>query len=170
MEGPGPCGAQGDAMSCLHTTQLQNMHLICFAAHSGPVHSRPHPYRLVLYGCTPAAVRASKEEDASAQRALSMAGQAADLSWEHCWEELWGMNPGLRLPGEGLGLSWEWLGFIIAIRRDTSRSTSLCTGKISEMPLAPLMSFSYFFVCVLPCVGSGMGFSGEGKHVSTVGS
>lgn len=79
------------------------------------------------------------------------------------------MNPGLRLPGEGLGLSWEWLGFIVAIRRDPSRSTSLCTGRNSEMPLAPLMSFSYFSVCILPCVGSGMGSSGEGKYVSIVG-
>lgn len=48
--------------------------------------------------------------------------------------------------------------------------SSFCTGKNSEMSLAPLMSFSYFSVCILPFIGSGVGFSGKGKHVSIVGS
>lgn len=53
------------------------------------------------------------------------------------------MNAGLRLPGEGLGLNWEWVGFVVAIRRDTSMSSSsLYTGKNSEISLA-LLSFSY---------------------------
>lgn len=167
MEGPGPCGAQGYAMSCLHTTQLQNIHQICFAAHSGPCALTATP---VLYGCTTAALGASKEENGICSAASLHDWAGCCSSWEHCREEPWGMNPGLRLPGDGFGLSWEWLGFIVAIRRDTSTSTSLCTGKNSEMPLAPLMSFSYFSVCILPFVGSDMGFSGEGKQVSIVGS
>lgn len=53
------------------------------------------------------------------------------------------MNAALGLPGEGLGLNWEWVGFVVAIRRDTSMSSSsLYTGKNSEISLA-LLSFSY---------------------------
>lgn len=48
--------------------------------------------------------------------------------------------------------------------------SSFCTGKNSEMSLAPLMSFSYFSMCILPFIGSGEGFSGEGKLVSIMGS
>lgn len=159
-------------MPCPASTQPSFRTYIRFALllTPAPVHSQPHPYCLVLYGCTTAALGASKEEDGicSAGSLHDWAGCCS--SWEHCREEPWGMNPGLRLPGDGFGLSWEWLGFIVAIRRDTSTSTSLCTGKNSEMPLAPLMSFSYFSVCILPFVGSDMGFSGEGKQVSIVGS
>lgn len=62
------------------------------------------------------------------------------------------MNPGLRLPGEGLHLNWKWLGFIIAIRRGTSSSRShFCTGKNSELSLAPLMRFFFVFCFIFLC-------------------
>lgn len=49
-------------------------------------------------------------------------------------------------------------------------SSSFCTGRNSEMSLAPLMRFSYFSVHILPFIGSGVGFSGEGNCVSIVGN
>jgi hypothetical protein len=49
-------------------------------------------------------------------------------------------------------------------------SSRFCTEKNSGMSLAPLMRLSYFPVCILPFTGSGVGFSGEGKHASLVGS
>lgn len=58
MEGPGPCGAQG----CAVPTQLQNTHLVCFAALSGPLCTHSHTSWLLLYGCAAAAGGASQEE------------------------------------------------------------------------------------------------------------
>lgn len=45
--------------------------------------------------------------------AVSMTVQASGLPWGHCREEPWGMNAALRLPGEGLGLNWEWVGLLL---------------------------------------------------------
>lgn len=160
------------AMTCSATmsTQLQNIHLVCFAAHSGPFCTqRPHTDWLVLHGCTAAAVGAHEAETASVEWPVSMTVQASDLPWDHCREEPWGMNAALRLPGEELGLNWEWVGFVVAIRRDTSKSSSsLYTGKNSKISLA-LLSFSYAptHVSLYPLRG---GFSGEGEHASVVGS
>lgn len=53
------------AMTCPATlsTQLQNIHLICFAAHSGPFCiPQPQTYWLIRYGYTAAAAGANEEE------------------------------------------------------------------------------------------------------------
>lgn len=80
------------------------------------------------------------------------------------------MNNALRFPGEGLALNWEWLGLVVAMRRVTSMSScSFCTGQNSEVSLAPLMCFSCS-LAQLSLYQLRSGFSGEGKHISVVGS
>jgi hypothetical protein len=64
MEGPGPCGAQGYAMSCRHVDPASEhtSDLLCCSLRP-PEHPQPLVYWLVLYGCRAAAVGASNEED-----------------------------------------------------------------------------------------------------------
>lgn len=103
----------------------------------------------------------------SAEWAPSMTMQAERM-WEHCEmrNEHW-RSGFLRRHSD---LSWERLGSGCFLRRGTFTSSSIFSGKNSEISLAPLASLPYCTCSFFPLSAQEWDLQGEGKCIYVVES